>query len=61
MDNAAEPYDLPTVLLHLDGFTEIAGEIGRGYSIDDLGMAAPDAGRTGLFQKILASLQRLTA
>jgi len=61
MDNAAEPYDLLTVLLRLEGFKGIAGEIDRGYSIDNPGVAVTDAGRTGLLQKMLASLQRLAA
>jgi hypothetical protein len=59
MDNAAEPYDLITVLLRLESFKGMASEISRGYSVDDLGVAATDGKRTGLFQKILASLQRL--
>jgi len=59
MENAAEPYDLITVLLRLETFKGIASEIGRGHSVDDLGDAATDGGRRGLFQKILASLQRL--
>jgi hypothetical protein len=54
MDNAAEPYDLTTVLLRLESFKGMASEIGRGYSVDDLGVAG-----MGLFQKILASLYRL--
>lgn len=58
-DNAAEPYDLVTVLLRLESLKGMGSEIGRGYSVDDLGMAATDGGRTGLFQKILAPLERL--
>ena len=56
MDNAAEPYDLITVLLRLEGFKRIEGEIGQGYSIDELG-AATDTGRMGRLQKLLASVQ----
>ncbi len=56
MDNA-EPYDLVTVLWRLEGFEGIGRTIGLGQSIDDLQMAATDAGRTGLFRKMLASLR----
>jgi hypothetical protein len=35
MDNAAEPYDLVTVLLRLQGFEGMGREIGLGHSIDD--------------------------
>jgi hypothetical protein len=56
MDNAAEPYDLVTVLLRLQGFEGMGREIGLGHSIDDLHVAATDGGRLGLFQKVLASL-----
>ena len=59
MENAAEPYDLITVLLRLESFKGIASESGGGHSVDDLGVAATDGGRSGPFQKILASLQRL--
>jgi hypothetical protein len=55
MDNA-EPYDLVTVLLRLQGLEGMAHEIGR-HSTDDLPVAATDPGRTGLFQKMLASLR----
>ena len=54
MDNAAEPYDLITVLSRLEG---IGREIGRGQPADDdLGVAAT-AGRTGLFRKMLRWLR----
>ena len=56
MDNAAEPYDLITVLWRLEGFKTIEGEIGQGQSIDERG-AATDTERMGRLQKLLASLQ----
>jgi len=56
MDNAAEPYDLVTVLLRLKGLEGMAHEIGR-HSIDDLHVPATDVVRTGLFRKILSSLR----
>jgi hypothetical protein len=56
MDNAAEQYDLITVLWRLDGFKGIEGEIGQGFSIDELG-AATDTGRMSRLRKLLASLQ----
>lgn len=55
MDNAAEPYDLVTVLLRLEGLKGMAHEIGR-HSIDDLHVPATDVVPTGLFRKILSSL-----
>jgi len=59
MENAAEPYDLVTVVLCLESFKGIASEIGQAHPVDDLGVAATDGGGEGLFQKILGSLQRL--
>jgi hypothetical protein len=56
MDNSAKPYDLVSVLMRLEGFEGMGREIGLGHSIDDLHVAATDAGRTGLFRKMLASL-----
>lgn len=60
MDNAAEQYDLITVLWRLDGFKGIESEIGQGYSIDEV-VAATDTRRMGRLRKLLASLQRLMA
>ena len=60
MDNAAEQYDLITVLWRLDGFKGIEGEIAQGYSIDEV-VAATDTRRMGRLRKLLASLQRLMA
>jgi hypothetical protein len=51
MDNAAKPYELVSVLMRLEGFEGMGREIGLGHSIDDLHVAATDAGRTGLFRK----------
>jgi hypothetical protein len=56
MDNA-EPYDLVTVLLRLEGFEGMGRTIGLGHAIDDLHVAATDGGRPGLFRKMLASLR----
>jgi hypothetical protein len=55
MDNA-EPYDLLTVLLRLEGLKGMAHEIGR-HSTDDLGVAATNAERTGLLRKMLGSIR----
>jgi hypothetical protein len=55
MDNA-EPYDLVTVLMRLQGFEGMAHEIGR-HSTDDLGVAAADSGRTGFFRMLVAKLR----
>jgi hypothetical protein len=55
MDNA-EPYDLVTVLIRLQGFEGMAHEIGR-HSTDDLGVAAADTGRTGFFRMLVAKLR----
>ena len=60
MDNAAEQYDLLTVLWRLDGFKGIEGEIGQGHSIDEH-VAATDRGQTGRLRKLLASFQRWVA
>jgi len=58
MDNAAEPYDLVTVLLRLQGFEGMGREIGLGHSTDDdLGVTATDTGRKDPFRKMLASLR----
>ena len=46
MDNAAEQYDLITVLWRLDGFKGIEDEIGQGHCIDEP-VAATDSGRMG--------------
>jgi hypothetical protein len=55
MDNAAEPYDLVTVLMRLEG---IGREIGRSHPIEDDGLGAPaTADRTGLFRRMLRSLR----
>ena len=35
MGNAAEQYDLISVLWRLDGFRGMEGEIGQGHSIDE--------------------------
>ena len=56
LDNA-EPYDLVTVLLRLQGLDGIAHDIGR-HSADDLGLTVMDAERPGLFQKMLTLLFR---
>jgi hypothetical protein len=56
MDNA-EPDDLVTVLLRLEGFDGMGHTIGLGHSIDDLHVAATDGGRPGLCRKVLASLR----
>jgi hypothetical protein len=58
MDNAAEQYDLISVLWRLDGFRGIEGEIGQGHSIDE---QATDSGQMGRLRKLLASLQRWVA
>ena len=58
MDNAAEQYDLISVLWRLDGFRGI--EIGEGHSIDE-GVAATDSGQMGRLRKLLASLHRWVA
>jgi hypothetical protein len=56
MDNA-EPYDLVTVLMRLQGLEGMAHEIGR-HSTNDLGVsAAADAGRTGFFRMLVAKLR----
>lgn len=60
MDNAAEQYDLITVLWRLDGFKGIEDEIGQGHCIDEP-VAATDSGRMGRLRKLLASLQRWAA
>jgi hypothetical protein len=54
--NVAEADDLVAVLLRLQGFNELAGEIGQGYPTDDLHMAANTAGRRGRFRKMLEQL-----
>lgn len=56
MDNAAESYDLVTVLLRLEALKGMAHEIGR-HSIDDLRVPATDVVRTGLFRKFLLLLR----
>jgi hypothetical protein len=56
MDNA-EAYDLVTVLSRLQALEGMGRTISQGHSIDDLGVAATDAGRTCLFRKMLASLR----
>ena len=56
MENAAESYDLVTVLLRLEALKGMGHEIGR-HSIDDLGVPVTDVVRTGLFRKILLSLR----
>jgi hypothetical protein len=60
MDNAAEQYDLITVLWRLDGFKGIEAEISQDHSIDE-GVATTDTGRTGRLRKLLASPHRLVA
>jgi hypothetical protein len=60
MDNAAEQYDLISVLWRLDGFRGIEGEIGQGHSIDER-VAATDSGQEGRFRKLLVSLQHWVA
>jgi hypothetical protein len=60
MDNAAEQYDLISVLWRLDGFKGIVGETGQDHSIDE-GVAATNTGRMGRLRKLLASLRRLVA
>jgi hypothetical protein len=60
MDNAAEQYDLITVLWRLDGFKGIEGEIGQGHSIDEH-VATTDSGQMGRLRKLLASLRRWVA
>ncbi len=55
MDDA-EPYDLITVLLRLEGLKGMAHEIGR-QSSDELDVPATDGRRTGLFRTMLASLR----
>ena len=57
MDNAAEQYDLITVLWRLDGFRGIEGETGQGHSIDEP-VAATDSGQMGRLRKLLAPLRR---
>ena len=56
MDNAAEQYDLITVLWRLDGFKGIEDEIDQGHCIGEP-VAATDSGQTGRLRKLLASLQ----
>jgi hypothetical protein len=53
----AEAYDFVTVLLGLKSLEGMGREIGLGHSIDDLGVPTTDAGRTGLFRKMLRSLR----
>ena len=55
MDNA-EPHELITVLLRLEGLKGMAHEIGH-QSTDELYESPTHAERTGLFRKILASLR----
>ena len=57
MDNAAEQYDLITVLWRLE-FKGIEGESRQGHSIDEV-VATNETGRMGRFRKLLARLQRL--
>jgi hypothetical protein len=63
MDDNAEQYDLMTVLLRLEkGFQAITSELAWGHAIDDHSeqdqeVIAADAGRTGLFRKMLTSLR----
>jgi hypothetical protein len=57
MDNAAEQYDLITVLWRLE-FKGIDGEIRQGHPIDEV-VATNDTGRMGRLRKLFASLQRL--
>ena len=58
MDNAAEQYDLITVLWRLE-FKGIEGESRQGHSIDEVVATTNDTGRTGRLRKLLARLQRL--
>jgi hypothetical protein len=60
MDNAAEQYDLITVLWRLDGFKGIEGETGQGHCIDEH-VAATDSGQMGPLRKLLATLRRWVA
>ena len=53
MDNAAEQYDLITVLWRLDGFRGT----GQGHCIDEH-VAATDSGQMGRLRKLLATLRR---
>ena len=55
MDNA-EPYDLVTVLSHLEDLKGTAHEIGRHPNDDPHAAPAADAELTGLFRKMLRSL-----
>jgi hypothetical protein len=55
MDNA-EPHDLITVLMRLEGLKGMAHEIGR-QSTDELHVKPIDGGRIGLFRKMLALLR----
>jgi len=54
MDNAAEQYDLITVLWRLE-FKGIEGESRQGHSIDEV-VATNETGRMGRFRKLLARL-----
>jgi hypothetical protein len=60
MNDAAETYDLVTVLLRLEGFDGMGRDIGLGHSIDDdlgvRGVPATEAGRPGLARKMLSLL-----
>jgi hypothetical protein len=58
MDNAAEQYDLITVLWRLDGFKGIEAEIGQYPSIDER-VTVTDTGQMDRLRKFLASLHRL--
>jgi len=49
MDKAADPYDLITVLLRLE---EIGRDSGRDHPVGE-----DDAGRAGLFRKMLRSVR----
>ena len=53
MDNAADPYDLITVLSRL----EVGRETGRGHPVRDDDLGATATGRIGLFRKMLRSLR----
>jgi hypothetical protein len=53
MDKTADPYDLVTVLSRLEG---IRREMGHPVGDDDLGVTTT-AGRTGLFRRMLRTLQ----
>lgn len=57
MDNAAEQYDLITVLWRLE-FKGIEGDIRQGHSIDEV-VATNDTERMGRLRKLLAPLRRL--